>query len=322
MPKHILITGSTGQVGSELSALVRAKEHHLDLAVFYFTDRKTLDITDKEMLETFIQKHSIDTIINCAAYTAVDKAEEDSDKAYAVNAEAVGYLAIISKKKEIQLIHLSSDYVFSHDKNTPLDERDKVGAKGVYAQSKLAGEEALRRIAPSHAIIIRTAWVYSSFGNNFVKTMLRLGKERESISVVSDQVGTPTYARDLAKIILHILTQEKHSKEVILYNYTNEGLCSWYDFAIMIFELSAISCHINPIPSKDYPTPAKRPHYSVLNKSKIKEDFDIHIPHWIHSLKFCLEEIKLAKLSILQGFDTQTISRITSLSIEEIDAFR
>jgi len=292
MPKHILVTGAKGQVGSELQVLVREKRHDLDDAIFYFTDRTILDIADKKSIRVFVTEHSIDTIINCAAYTSVDKAEEESDKAYSINAKAVGYLAEISKEKDIHLIHLSSDYVLSHHKNTPLDEEDSVAGKGVYAQSKLAGEEALKDIAPSHAIIIRTAWVYSSFGNNFVKTMLRLGKERESISVVCDQVGTPTYARDLAQSILHILAQKKHSKEVTLYHYTNEGLCSWYDFAEMIFELSHISCQVNPIPSKDYPTPAKRPHYSVLNKSKIKDTFDIAIPHWIQSLKSCLKEMK------------------------------
>ncbi len=316
MPKHILITGAKGQVGQELNALVESKNHRLEDTVFHFTDRETLDITDKEALEKYIYSYKINIILNCAAYTAVDKAESEESLAYAVNCDAVKNLAEIAKEEDIQLIHLSTDYVFNHNKHTPFKEEDMTNAEGIYAQSKLAGEEAIREINPKNALIIRTSWIYSSFGNNFVQTMLKLGQSKESLSVVCDQMGTPTYARDLAQSLLEIVAQGYSSDEVGLYNYSNEGSCSWYDFAEVIFELSHIHCQVNPIATEAYPTPAKRPRYSVLDKSKIKEAFALDIPYWRTALKECLEVIKKqegyrAKIGIIgSGFIASGLAKL------------
>jgi len=291
MPKNILVTGAKGQVGSELQSLVEQKKHSLKEAHFYFTDKENLDITKKEALEAFVSLHAIDTIINCAAYTAVDKAEEEEALAYAINEDAVKSLAEIAKKENIQVIHISTDYVFDDSKQIPLHEEDKTQPQGVYAQSKLAGEEVLRDINPQNALIIRTSWIYSSFGNNFVETMLHLSASKKEINVVCDQMGTPTYAKDLAASILDILAKGYTSDEVGLYNYSNEGACSWYDFAQAIFELSHIRCKVNPIGTEAYPTAAKRPCYSVLDKQKIKKAFNLSIRYWRDALKECLEKI-------------------------------
>ena len=294
MPKNILITGSKGQLGQELQILVKNQEHNLSDVNFYFTDRDSLDITNKDALEKFIETNTIDIIINCAAYTAVDDAEKNEALAYSVNKDAVKILAKLSLDKSIQLIHLSTDYVFDSNKHTPFNEEDETNSKSVYAKSKLAGEDEIRRINPANAIIIRTSWIYSSFGSNFVHTMLKLGKNREELNVVYDQIGTPTYARDLAKAILAMLDQDPTSNisdTVALYNYSNEGSCSWYDFAQSIFELTNIKCKVNPISTEEYPTPAKRPYYSVLNKEKIKKAFNLQIPYWRDSLKKCLQVI-------------------------------
>ena len=289
MPKNILVTGANGQVGTELKQL---SQNAAD--TFFFTDRESLNITNKQSLELFCEEHQIDAILNCAAYTAVDKAESDEDNATTINADAVSTLADIAKKRSLSLIHLSTDYVFDGQNFTPYKETDSVSPQSVYGQTKQMGEKALLDIAPAKSIIIRTSWVYSSFGTNFVKTMLRLGKERDSLGVIFDQVGTPTYARDLAKAMLDILPQLDEKQTPEIYHYTNEGVCSWYDFAKAIFELSGVNCKVNPIETKDYPTPAKRPHYSVLNKSKIKQTFNIEIPYWRNSLKSCLNLLKEA----------------------------
>jgi dTDP-4-dehydrorhamnose reductase len=295
----ILITGSKGQVGSELQAL--SINYNYD---FFFTDRTTLDITNKEEIENFIQENSIDVIINAAAYTAVDKAEDDKESADRVNHLATNYLAEVAKEKCIKLIHISTDYVFDGQNFKPYTEDDTTNPNGVYGQTKLDGEKAMQAINPKDSIILRTSWVYSSFGANFVKTMLRLGKERESLGVIFDQVGTPTYARDLAKTILDIAPTIKNDK-VEIYNYSNEGVLSWYDFAKEIMRMAKLECQITPIETSEYlalnadatvpkgkvgrPTPAKRPHYSLLNKSKIKKEFQLKIPYWKDSLDGCLK---------------------------------
>ena len=299
---NILVTGSNGQLGSELRELV----NH---STFHFTDRSTLDITDKNTIKDFCLDNDIEMIVNCAAYTAVDKAEEDEVNANAINHLAVKYMAETAKEYNIKLIHISTDYVFNGENYKPYTEDDATNPQSVYGKTKLLGEKAIQDINPAGAIIIRTSWVYSSFGNNFVKTMLRLGKERDELGVIFDQIGTPTYAKDLATAILQILqiiqTSQLPRQEMPLgyniqnstssteiYNFSNEGVASWYDFAKTIFELSNIECQVNPIETKDYPTPATRPHYSLLNKAKIKDDYSIRIPYWKDSLNECLITLK------------------------------
>ncbi len=285
MPRNILVTGGNGQLGSEIRELSTKSGDN-----FFFTDVSELDITSKEAIEAFVEAKQIDTIINCAAYTAVDKAESEQELADKVNHLAVKNLAEVAKANDIALIHISTDYVFDGQNYRPYLESDATNPKGVYGQTKLDGEKAMIAINPKNSLIIRTAWVYSSFGANFVKTMLRLGKEREQLTVIYDQVGSPTYARDLAQVILDILPQlDKESVEI--YNYSNEGVLSWFDFAKEIMKMAKLSCDILPIETKDYPTPATRPHYSLLNKAKIKAKFNITIPYWKDSLDACLREL-------------------------------
>ena len=282
---NILVTGSKGQLGSELQALSSEYDYN-----FYFTDRNSLDITDKESIAVFVKNNAIDVIINAAAYTAVDKAEDDVVNADKVNHIATQYLAEIANEHNIKLIHISTDYVFDGKNYKPYSEEDITNPNGVYGATKLAGEKAMIGINPKNSIIIRTSWVYSSFGANFVKTMLRLAKERDSLGVIFDQVGTPTYARDLAKASLEILPQV-NSETVEIYHYSNEGVLSWYDFAKEILRMTKLDCQINPIETKEYPTPATRPHYSLLNKAKIKKEFSIEIPYWKDSLDECLRKL-------------------------------
>ncbi len=280
---NVLVTGAGGQLGSELKELA-PKEG------FWFTDRTDLDISDKEVLEKFITENKIDTIINCAAYTAVDKAEEDQESADKINHQAVRVMAELAKAKDLKLVHISTDYVFDGKGYKPYKEDDQTNPNSVYGATKRLGEEAILQIAPKNSIIIRTSWVYSSFGANFVKTMLRLGKEKKELGVIYDQIGTPTYARDLASAILEILPQIALQKPEI-YHYSNEGAISWYDFAKEIMKMAKLSCQINPIETWQYPTPAARPHYSLLNKSKIKNDFGLQIPYWKDSLSECIRKI-------------------------------
>ncbi len=282
----ILVTGSNGQLGSEIKELANNDHNNL----YFFTDRDSLDITDQEMIKSFIATNRIDTIINCAAYTAVDKAEEDEANANAINHLAVKYLAEIAKEKNIKLIHISTDYVFDGTNCRPYVESDPTNPTSIYGATKLAGEKVMQEINPANSIIIRTSWVYSSYGNNFVKTMLRLGKERDELGVIFDQVGTPTYAKDLAQTILDIVPQIANEK-VEIYHYSNEGVLSWYDFAKEIMHMSKLECHIKPIETKEYPTPAKRPYYSLLNKAKIKKEFGITIPYWKDSVNACLKAL-------------------------------
>ena len=280
---NILITGSNGQLGSEIRELSSNYSYN-----FFFTDRNNIDITSKDNIKAFCQTNNINVVINCAAYTAVDKAESDIENADLINRKAVKKLALVSKELNIKLIHISTDYVFDGKNFKPYIEEFQTNPQGVYGKTKLDGENEMRDINPKNSIIIRTSWVYSSFGNNFVKTMLRLGKEKESLGVIFDQVGTPTYAKDLAKTILDIIPQINNDK-VEIYNYSNEGVLSWYDFAKEIMKMAKLDCKINPIETFQYPTPAKRPHFSLLNKSKIKSTFNIEIPFWKDSLDECLK---------------------------------
>ncbi len=286
----ILVTGSNGQVGQEIQFL----SSRFPQLSFTYVDLADLDITDSDAVDAIFAAGQFDYCINCAAYTAVDKAEADQALATAVNVTGVEYLAKACKKTHCQLVHLSTDYVYHNTCNRPLVETDEVNPQSVYASTKLAGDLAALSIAPQ-SLVIRTSWVYSSFGHNFVKTMQRLGKERDALGVVFDQIGTPTYARDLAHGILQIIDQCAQKDTPIdggIYHYSNEGVCSWYDFALAIFELENIECQVSPIESIAYPTPASRPPFSVLNKQKIKNTFNLSIPHWREGLKNCLEAIR------------------------------
>ena len=276
---NILVTGGYGQLGSELKEIA---PNYRDYN-FLITDVKDLDITNHTAVAAFIESNNITVIINCAAYTAVDKAESEPELADAINHLAVANFAQISKDKNIKLIHISTDYVFDGTNHKPYIETDTPNPKSVYGQTKLDGELAIQQINPANSIIIRTSWVYSKFGNNFVKTMLRLAETRDEISVVADQIGSPTNAADLAEAILTILP--KISNETIeVFHYSNEGVCSWYDFSKAIFEVEGLPIKVNPIESSQYPTTAERPFYSVLNKHMIKESYQVKIPFWKDSL--------------------------------------
>tara|TARA_B110000037_G_scaffold105751_1_gene122920 strand:+ start:672 stop:1544 length:873 start_codon:yes stop_codon:yes gene_type:complete len=289
---RVLITGSNGQLGSEIKEF----ENNYKKVDFIFKDLPELDICNFQVLQAFIIDNNINAVINCAAYTAVDKAGEDAEIAERINSMGVANLVNALQAVNGKLIHISTDYVFDGNHFLPYKESDAISPIGVYGETKRAGELTVINNAID-AIVIRTSWLYSSYGNNFVKTMLRLGNEKENLEVIFDQVGTPTYARDLAKTCLEILTSvnsAKISNNGNLYHYSNEGVSSWYDFAISIMELGEVNCKVKPIQTKDYPSLAKRPHYSVLNKSKIKIDFKIEIPYWRDSLKDCIEKIKIS----------------------------
>ena len=282
---NVLVTGSNGQLGSEIKEL--SKEYSYN---FFFTDRSNIDITSKESIKEFCRTNNINVIINCAAYTAVDKAESDEVNADLINRKAVKKLALVSKELDIKLIHISTDYVFDGKNFKPYCEEFQTKPQSIYGKTKLDGENEMRNINPKNSIIIRTSWVYSYYGNNFVKTMLRLGKEKEELGVIFDQIGTPTYAKDLAKIILDIVPQINNQK-VEIYNYSNEGVLSWYDFAKEIMKMAKLDCKIKAIETYQYPTPAKRPHFSLLNKNKIKSTFNIEIPYWKDGLDDCLRRL-------------------------------
>lgn len=282
---NILVTGSNGQLGSEIKELSSKYEYN-----FFFTDRSNIDITKKDSIKTFCQINNINTIINCAAYTAVDKAESDEVNADLINRKAVKKLALVSSELNIKLIHISTDYVFDGKAYKPYVEEFQTKPNSVYGKTKLTGENEMINVNPKNSIIIRTSWVYSSYGNNFVKTMLRLGKEKDELGVIFDQVGTPTFAAHLAMAILDIIPKLNNPK-VEIYNYSNEGVLSWYDFAKEIMKMAKLNCKINPIETFQYPTPAKRPHFSLLNKSKIKSTFNIEIPYWKDGLDECLRKM-------------------------------
>jgi len=272
---NILVTGGNGQLGSELKELAPNYPEYN----FLFTNVSDLDITDHSSVEEFIESNNINVIINCAAYTAVDKAETELELADIINHLAVANIAQMAKVKNIKLIHISTDYVFDGTNFKPYVETDAPNPQSVYGKTKLDGELAMRQINPANSIIIRTSWVYSKFGNNFVKTILRLAETRDEISVVSDQIGSPTNAADLGQIILTILPKIQN-KAVEVFHYTNEGVCSWYDFAVAILENKGINIKLTPVLSQSYPTLAERPLNSALSKNKIKLKFKISIPNW------------------------------------------
>jgi dTDP-4-dehydrorhamnose reductase len=281
--KKILVIGAKGQLGSELQELSKNYPFH-----FFFYDVAEMDITNKGLVDQEIAKIKPDYLINCAAYTAVDKAEADKELAFAINAEAVKYLAQACTVNQVRFIHISTDYVFSGEGKEPYREEDVLDPINVYGQSKLKGEEEAVS-GNKEAIIIRTAWVYSVYGNNFVKTMMRLLSSKAELNVVADQVGSPTYAHDLAEAIMQIISSGKWVPGV--YHFTNDGIISWFEFANEIKNHSGFSCTINAIPTEQYPTPARRPRYSVLDKTKIQNTFGIKLKNWKESLKECLSKM-------------------------------
>ena len=275
---NILVTGANGQLGNEMRVLSEGHPKHQ----YFFTDIAELDITDKAAVSDFVTANNIELIVNCAAYTNVDKAEEDEVTAMKINADAVAILG----SQGVKVIHVSTDYVFSGDEHLPCRESDPVAPRTAYGRTKYEGEKRLLAECPD-AVILRTAWLYSSFGNNFVKTMIRLGKEKEKLGVVFDQIGTPTYAADLAAAIFTVI--ECPMWHPGIYHFTNEGFCSWYDFTIAIHALAGIEkCQVRPILSEEYTYKTPRPHYSVLDKSKFKKTFNATIPYWLDGLKRCM----------------------------------
>ena len=283
----ILVTGANSQLGNELQVIAPQFPYYQ----FLFVTKEELNITDFNSIIKYFKGHSIDYCINCAAYTAVDKAETENDLAYLINADAVAILAKICSKNNTQLIHISTDYVFDGTANKPYKETDKTCPVSVYGQSKLQGEDLAIQHSPS-TIIIRTAWLYSSFNNNFVKTMLRLMQEKDSINVVNDQLGSPTYAADLALAIMQMIKTKKSKENPGIYHYTNGGTTNWYQFAVTIKNLTGSNCIVNPITTAQYPTAAKRPAYSVLDTAKIAATFSVAIPDWKDSLEKCLALLK------------------------------
>ncbi|MBQ3769336.1 MAG: dTDP-4-dehydrorhamnose reductase [Prevotella sp.] len=281
---NILITGCNGQLGNEMQLLEKENPQH----TYFNTDVAELDITNQQAIETFVAENAIDGIVNCAAYTAVDKAEDNEALCQLLNAEAPAYLAHAIGKRGGWMIQISTDYVFDGTNHTPYTEDEDTCPNSVYGKTKLVGEMNVQKLC-ERSMIIRTAWLYSTFGNNFVKTMIRLGKEKPELGVIFDQIGTPTYARDLARVIMTAI-----NKGIVpgIYHFSNEGVISWYDFTMAIHRLAGItSCHVRPLHTAEYPTPAARPHYSVLDKTKIKQTYGIEVPYWEESLKECIEKL-------------------------------
>lgn len=282
---NILITGCNGQLGSE----IRLLEDNFPQYTFFNTDKDELDITNQLAVDDFVNRNEIDGIVNCAAYTAVDKAETDQKLCTALNTEAPVYMAAAIEKRGGWMIHVSTDYVFNGKKHTPYVETDTPCPDSVYGSTKLAGELGVSKFCKK-TMIVRTAWLYSGFGNNFVKTMMRLGREKAELGVVFDQIGTPTYARDLA---VAIFTAIEKGVTLGVYHFSNEGVCSWYDFTKAIHRIAGITtCNVKPLHTSEYPTPATRPAYSVLDKTKIKETYGIEIPYWENSLEECIKRMK------------------------------
>ncbi len=283
----VLVTGSKGQLGSEFSLIASSNE----FLSFLFVDKEEVDISNEKKLNDYLSQFKVDYIINCAAYTAVDLAENEQEISKNVNELAPLFLAKYCKQNKSRLIHISTDYVFDGKSNQQIAETSPTNPLSIYGLTKLAGEKRIQETL-SNAYIFRTAWVYSVFGKNFVKTMLSLGSQKDQLNVVVDQVGTPTCARDLASAILRVIKNIEEGNDVPgVYHYSNEGVTSWYDFAVAIFELAGIECRVNPIPSAAYPTPAVRPAFSVLDKTKIKQTFKIDIPHWRVSLSKTIIEL-------------------------------
>lgn len=282
---NILVIGASGQLGQELRVVAEGSAQH-----YTFASRSELDVTDQLAIRHFVQDHHIDTIINCSAYTAVDRAEDEPEEADRINHQAVAALAALAKAQGLYLIHISTDYVFAGDSHRPITEEETPRPQSVYGRTKLLGEDAIRR-AGCRALILRTSWLYSTYGANFLKTMCRLMQERQELSIVFDQIGTPTYARDLARFIVSYLEQDKGTRQEGTYHFSDEGVASWYDFAEAIRHRMGYSCQLHPIRSEQYPTKATRPSYSVLDKAKLKRDFGITLPHWQTSLKDCLNQL-------------------------------
>ena len=283
--KNILITGANGQLGNEMRVLSAENPEY----TYFFTDVAELDICNEQAILDFVKANQINVIVNCAAYTAVDKAEESIELCTKLNADAVGYLAKAAEANGAEFIQVSTDYVFDGTAHIPYQETEPTCPNSVYGHTKLAGEQNALTLC-TRSMVIRTAWLYSTFGNNFVKTMIRLGKEREALGVIFDQVGTPTYARDLARAIFAAIRQGVVPG---IYHFSNEGVCSWYDFTKAIHRLAGITtCHVKPLHTEEYPTPAKRPHYSVLDKTKIKNTYHIEIPYWMDSLESCIAKLE------------------------------
>ncbi len=281
---NILVTGCNGQLGNEIQLLEKENPQHC----FFNTDVEELDITDQLAVEQFVAQNKIEGIINCAAYTAVDKAESNKELCTSLNTVAPAYLAAAIDKRNGWMIHISTDYVFDGTKHTPYVEDDTPCPNSVYGSTKLAGELGVRKFCKK-AMIIRTAWLYSTFGNNFVKTMIRLGKEKEQLGVIFDQIGTPTYARDLAVVIMTAINK---GIKPDVYHFSNEGVISWYDFTKAIHRIAGINtCHVKPLHTTEYPTPASRPAYSVLDKTKLKNAYGIEIPYWEESLAECIKKL-------------------------------
>lgn len=284
---NILVTGANGQLGNEIRLRATASRHN-----YLFTDVAELDITDPEAVRHCVTANRIDAIVNCAAYTNVDKAEEDEAAADRINRLAPAYLAAAAREAGATLVHISTDYVFQGDAHLPYDEEQPTEPLGVYGRTKLAGELAVKESGCNY-LIFRTAWLYSRFGNNFVKTMLRLTAERDALNVVFDQVGTPTHAGDLADAVCGILEAERHAGNQGVYHFSDEGVCSWYDFAVEIARLAGNDrCDIRPCHSSEFPSKVRRPAFSVLDKTKVKAAFGIRIPHWRDSLAICIETLK------------------------------
>ena len=288
----ILVIGANGQLGKSVQKIVSSAKQNNE---FVFVGRGELDLSQEESIASYLNNNKFDIIINCAAYTAVDKAEKEQELANQVNYLAVKQLAEITNKQQAKLMHISTDYVFDGESERPYIETDETNPINIYGKTKLAGEKAIQAIMPTNAIIIRASWVYSEYGNNFVDTMLRLGKERGELSVVNDQIGSPTYATDLAKIILKIINNKNYQAKdqaTEIYHYSNKGKISWYEFAKEIFELADIHCAVKPITTKQYPTPAKRPKNTLMNKDKIAETFSVGISDWKESLNTCITILK------------------------------
>lgn len=286
---NILVTGANGQLGNEMQMLAKENLQY----TYFFTDVQELDICDEQAVYAYVSEHKIDVIVNCAAYTAVDKAEDDAEFCDKLNNVAPGYLARAAQANGAAMIQVSTDYVFDGTAHIPYTEDQPTCPTSVYGSTKLTGEQNVMNHC-EEAMVIRTAWLYSIYGNNFVKTMIRLGRERESLGVIFDQIGTPTYANDLALAIFAAL-----NKGIVrgIYHFSDEGVCSWYDFTIAIHRLAGItSCKVKPLHTADYPAKAPRPHYSVLDKTKIKETFGIEIPHWEESLKRCINQLRVENL--------------------------
>lgn len=285
---RILVTGAEGQLGQSIQDAATGSDNE-----YIFTDVDDVDITDREAVDLCLKVNNFDMVINCAAFTDVERAEDQEAIAYNINCKAVGYLAHAAKENDVVLIHVSTDYVFDGNGNQPIGEGSAVAPSSAYGRTKLAGEEAIKD-SGCKAIVLRTAWLYSQYGRNFVKTMARLSREKDSLNIVVDQIGSPTYARDLARAIVKIVDSGVYKDKLGTYHFSNLGVCSWFDLAKMTAEFAGnTACDIKPCRSSEYPSKVHRPSYSVLDKSKFIETFGIEIPYWVDSLRDCVEKIKL-----------------------------